>query len=324
MTTNVEVVGATTKSATATREYASAADAAAAASRGQADALAYLSTKMRAEADPVFGLIDAEKGLADAKTAVSKATRKYGADSDQAREANRKLALAAIDLQGKAGALGNTFDGRLSPAMLQTLRAAGLTEAQIRDVAAQFRAAKRDADKYDGRYAAAVSLDGYRNAKGQLTGLLRDLNNFDGRWTATMITNYQQVGKPGTGGGLATGGPVVGPGTGTSDSIPARLSNGEHVWTAREVQAAGGHSAVMQLRTQVLASSRFADGGGVTRTTVVRNQVAGGPSGGVAEIRLTFADSGDGLGRIIAKALRTSPGLNATIRKQLGLKVGVA
>ena len=34
------------------------------------------------------------------------------------------------------------------------------------------------------------------------------------------------------------GGPVAGPGTATSDSIPAWLSNGEHVWTAREVAAA--------------------------------------------------------------------------------------
>ena len=47
----------------------------------------------------------------------------------------------------------------------------------------------------------------------------------------------------------AAGGPVHGPGTGTSDSVPARLSNGEHVLTAREVAAAGGHSAVFSLRS---------------------------------------------------------------------------
>lgn len=46
----------------------------------------------------------------------------------------------------------------------------------------------------------------------------------------------------------AAGGPVVGPGSGTSDSIPARLSNGEHVWTAREVANAGGHGAVYAMR----------------------------------------------------------------------------
>ncbi len=50
----------------------------------------------------------------------------------------------------------------------------------------------------------------------------------------------------------AAGGPVFGPGTGTSDSVPAMLSNGEHVWTAAEVQAAGGHGAMAQMRQAVL------------------------------------------------------------------------
>jgi TP901 family phage tail tape measure protein len=56
--------------------------------------------------------------------------------------------------------------------------------------------------------------------------------------------------------GKATGGGVFGPGTGTSDSIHAMLSNGEHVWTADEVAAAGGHSAVESLRKSVLHGFR--------------------------------------------------------------------
>lgn len=64
----------------------------------------------------------------------------------------------------------------------------------------------------------------------------------------------------------ATGGAIRGPGTGTSDSIPALLSNGEHVWTAQEVANAGGHAAVESLRSQF----RFADGGAV-------RLAAGGP-----------------------------------------------
>jgi hypothetical protein len=61
--------------------------------------------------------------------------------------------------------------------------------------------------------------------------------------------------------GLATGGPVFGAGTGTSDSIPAMLSNGEHVLTAREVRAAGGHSAIQAWRKSLVAG--FANGGPV-------------------------------------------------------------
>jgi hypothetical protein len=55
---------------------------------------------------------------------------------------------------------------------------------------------------------------------------------------------------------LAKGGPVHGPGTATSDSVPARLSRGEHVWTAREVQKAGGHAAVMRMRSGVMGGKR--------------------------------------------------------------------
>lgn len=61
----------------------------------------------------------------------------------------------------------------------------------------------------------------------------------------------------------AAGGPIEGPGTGTSDSIPALLSNGEHVWTAREVQAAGGHAAMAAMRRAVAGRPAFAAGGAV-------------------------------------------------------------
>lgn len=71
----------------------------------------------------------------------------------------------------------------------------------------------------------------------------------------------------------ATGGPVFGPGSGTSDSIPAigpggspfRLSNNEHVLTAAEVAAAGGHGAVYRLRRELLEGrwTGLANGGEV-------------------------------------------------------------
>ena len=67
------------------------------------------------------------------------------------------------------------------------------------------------------------------------------------------------------------GGPVFGPGTETSDSIPARLSNNEHVFTAGEVKAAGGHQAIYSLRQQLLAGAKtlhLATGGGVENGAV--------------------------------------------------------
>lgn len=64
--------------------------------------------------------------------------------------------------------------------------------------------------------------------------------------------------------GFRTGGKVWGEGTETSDSIPARLSKNEHVWTAKEVRAAGGHGAMYQWRRAVLQGNTppgFAKGG---------------------------------------------------------------
>ncbi|MFG2678297.1 phage tail tape measure protein [Streptomyces sp. NPDC048392] len=49
-------------------------------------------------------------------------------------------------------------------------------------------------------------------------------------------------------GRMATGGPVFGPGTETSDSVPIMASRNEHMWSAREVRGAGGHGAVERLR----------------------------------------------------------------------------
>ncbi len=65
---------------------------------------------------------------------------------------------------------------------------------------------------------------------------------------------------------FARGGAVHGPGTETSDSIPARLSRDEHVWTAREVRGAGGHEQIEGLRE-------------AARRGTLRYYAAGGPVG---------------------------------------------
>ena len=58
-------------------------------------------------------------------------------------------------------------------------------------------------------------------------------------------------------------GAVRGPGTGTSDSILARIANGEHIWTAREVAKAGGHDVLYAMRDLVESGRPFSfDGRG--------------------------------------------------------------
>jgi len=65
--------------------------------------------------------------------------------------------------------------------------------------------------------------------------------------------------------GRAYGGAINGPGTGTSDSIPAMLSNGEHVWTAAEVAKADGQGAMYAMSAAVRSGTwrAYADGGAV-------------------------------------------------------------
>lgn len=64
----------------------------------------------------------------------------------------------------------------------------------------------------------------------------------------------------------AYGGAIYGPGTGTSDDIPALLSNGEHVLTAAEVVKMGGQDAVYRFRQQLNSGNimAYATGGAVT------------------------------------------------------------
>ncbi|MFC9085362.1 phage tail tape measure protein [Nocardiopsis dassonvillei] len=62
----------------------------------------------------------------------------------------------------------------------------------------------------------------------------------------------------------ASGGAVSGPGTETSDSIPAWLSTGEHVLTAAEVRALGGQDQVYAMRSLIRQGAlKFARGGAV-------------------------------------------------------------
>ncbi|HEY9414677.1 MAG TPA: phage tail tape measure protein [Pseudonocardia sp.] len=169
-----------------TKEYKTAADAAADAARGQRDALVDLAGKMKAETDPVFGFLDAQQRLSEAQKAAAKAVKEHGRNSVEAKDATRDLALAAIELQGKAGDLGQTFDGKMTPAMKATLAAAGLTDKQIKDVAKQFREAKSDADKYDGEYKANASAPGVTKADKQLKEAKGKADAFDGAYRAAI------------------------------------------------------------------------------------------------------------------------------------------
>lgn len=96
-----------------------------------------------------------------------------------------------------------------------------------------------------------------------------------GRTVAVSSGSGNQVARAG-------GGPVWGPGTETSDSIPSLLSTNEHVWSAAEVRGAGGHLAVAELRALArrgglhpVQTMRFAEGGTPAAWATAGRTVAG-------------------------------------------------
>ena len=113
------------------------------------------------------------------------------------------------------------------------------------------------------RTTGAVTITGRDNASNTIQTIRTNLNSLQDR-TVTVTTYHKTIGSVMA---KADGGAVYGPGTGTSDSIPAMLSNGEHVWTAAEVASVGGQARVYQLRALARAGmlSRgalgFAQGG---------------------------------------------------------------
>ena len=129
-----------------------------------------------------------------------------------------------------------------------------------------------------------TTADGIRNIWDQVKGhVARPINVvIDAVWNNGLMRAWDTIRGflPGLPAGrrlspvaFATGGAVFGPGTGTSDSILARLSAGEHVLTAAEVRAMGGHDKVYAMREMIrkggfpaghgVGMPGFADGGAV-------------------------------------------------------------
>lgn len=148
-----------------------AVDATTTAVERQTAALDQLSKELHAQQDPVFGLLSAQEKLADAQTAARKATEKHGAASKEAKAALRLLAVAALDVQGRSEALGESFNGKMTPALRNSLSAAGLTAKQIKELGKQFREAKGDGDRFAKTYRAKMVFSTFGRPFSDYTGI---------------------------------------------------------------------------------------------------------------------------------------------------------
>jgi hypothetical protein len=149
--------------------------------------------------------------------------------------------------------------------------------------------------------AASAALDNFRAAQASASIRVPVTTYFAGGF---------QVGNMHTGiGANAAGGAIVGPGTGTSDSIPRYLSNGEHVLTADEVQQAGGQGAVYRMRRLIRSGAlKFARGGAVSSLMSVIRQA--GFSGSAADVMYGIVEAESG-GNRFAHNTNSSTGDNS-------------
>ncbi|RKS19705.1 TP901 family phage tail tape measure protein [Arthrobacter sp. AG1021] len=116
------------------------------------------------------------------------------------------------------------------------------------------------------RQSTILATASTATAEGQLNTAARDRYSVIRTRVVTSHESYESTGRGGSGGVTrASGGSVFGPGSETSDSIPAMLSNNEHVWSAREVRGAGGHGQIERMRAMARAGTlpAFKTGGRV-------------------------------------------------------------
>ncbi|MET8511967.1 hypothetical protein [Streptomyces sp. NPDC005077] len=147
-------------------------------------------------------------------------------------------------------------------------------KADIADLQAKVASAKRQLDNFNGKSATA-----YINVQTRYTnptpGPYAGKYVF-GRANGGLIKGYASGGQV-----APTGGPVFGPGTGTSDSIPTWLSNGEYVIRAKSV-AKYGLAFMDTLNKGTLGMGRMASGG--LAGSEVASGLVSGMKGGTSKV----------------------------------------
>lgn len=266
-------VGATSADSAATKTLTSTQVAAADAAVRHARALDALSDALSASNNKVLDLRGADTAYHAALDSTSQAIKENGRTLDV-----------------------NTEKGRANRGQLDSLSSAGLTYlgvieknngvgpkfrrtldqqwAKLRDAALRFGATKTEARKYaDQIYATPKALATKVTTPGMdvANKKVRDLKaNIDklGNRALKITVNSDGTFTQGTKIGRAAGGPIPGfSPTPTADNVPVDATAGEHMWSVREVQGAGGHAGVERLRSMA-RSGRLprAAGGSITIT----------------------------------------------------------
>ncbi|MGD9715190.1 MAG: phage tail tape measure protein, partial [Thermomicrobiales bacterium] len=219
-----------------------------AATDDNSEALADLRGEAEGAGEAVSDLADLIRGFADATLSTREAERQFQAAVDDATAALAQNG-ATLDINTEAGranekALDQIAKTSKDAAVAiyeqtgsQELATQAITDGRqaLIDQLAAFGIVGPEAEAYadnlgliPSNISTVVDLD-TTTAQQNLDQFIRLNNGRSVRINGTVVN----------GPGVATGGYISGPGTGTSDSIPARLSNGEYVVKASAVRAVG-------------------------------------------------------------------------------------
>ena len=209
--------------------------------------------------------------------------------ADAGRRANDVMAdmtqrgLSAADAMAKNGESQEAVQGQLVKTFDQMVRTAmgfGMSEEAAKALTREIL-----------HVPPGVKVESWMSDQAKLMAQATtgELDKIDGRVVTarsvmieeTHRINYEKRvadsgGNEPDGGGLygsyATGGAIVGPGSGTSDSVPILASNGEHMLTAQEVGLLGGQQGVYRFRANLRAGMPgYASGGAVGQTVAARS-----------------------------------------------------
>ncbi|MGW4426436.1 phage tail tape measure protein [Streptosporangium sp. NPDC004631] len=259
-----------------------------AAAEETTDALADLKAALQSTFDPSISLFesqtDLERAFASAATAIGKSRAALGANKDalgltgkaalEARDEFAGLLHSVVKTSTANGTLKQSSDTARTaflqqlPALYKLAGNSKQARAQVSALASSFSIskgqaaqAKHMADKFGGSVKQlrdkSIKLKAETaQANSALAATKSRLDGLHGK-TLTITTFFKQIGQqpnaaPRT--ARAGGGYISGPGTGTSDSIPALLSNGEYVINARSTAQ---HRELLE----AINAGRFAQGG---------------------------------------------------------------
>lgn len=232
----------------------------------QSQSLSDLMEQVQSLSNQVLGLRGSEREFQAALDAVTESGKKHGQTLDINTEAgrNNEAALDAVATSANAvltamvesGAPIEDVTGKMHQQREALVNAAigfGMTREQAQAYAEsvlRVPTAVSTTATFNG-YQAAVAIANHLEALGRIP---RSIS------TSVFISEIRRDAAAAARGPMqrATGGWISGPGTGTSDSIPARLSNGEFVVNAR---SAGENAALLEA---INNGRRFADGGWVS------------------------------------------------------------